>query len=172
MSVGWATMSRMTEPTVVERAERPYVGIVNYVSMDTIPEAADRLREVFDWIHARGIEMAEAPFFKYNVIDMDGELEIEVGIPIPTLVDGEGEIVAGTLPAGRYATVSHVGHPQELYRVTADLLAWAEREGLRFAKEDTPAGEVWESRLEVYSTDPAVEPDMNKWETTLLFKLA
>ena len=44
--------------------------------------------------------------------------------------------------------------------------------GLRFAKEDTPAGEVWDSRLEVYSTDPAVEPDMTKWETTLLFKLA
>ena len=56
--------------------------------------------------------------------------------------------------------------------MTADLLAWAEREGLRFAKEDTPAGEVWDSRLEVYSTDPAEEPDMTKWETTLLFKLA
>src|SRR6185503_5455229 len=125
MSVGWATMTRMTEPSVVERSEQPYVGIVNYVSMDTIPEAADRLAEVFAWMHAHGVEMADAPFFKYNVIDMGGELEIEVGIPVPTPVEGEGEIVAGTLPAGRYATVRHVGHPEELYQVTADLLAWA-----------------------------------------------
>ena len=125
-----------TEPTIVERQPQPYMGIVNRVSMDSIPEAADRLAEVFGWIGARGIEMADAPFFKYNVIDMDRELEIEVGVPI------------------------------------AELLAWAEREGLRFAKEDTPSGELWECRLEVYSTDPAVEPDMNKWETTLLFKLA
>jgi RNA polymerase sigma-70 factor (ECF subfamily) len=165
-------MTRMTEPSVVSRNTQPYVAIINHVTMNTIPEAADRLREVFDWIGARGIEMTDAPFFKYNVIDMAGELEIEVGIPIAATVEGEGEIGSGTLPAGRYVTVTHVGHPQELGQVTGDLLAWAEREGLRFAKEDTPAGEVWESRLEVYSTDPAVEPDMNKWETTLLFKLA
>src|SRR4029079_203651 len=154
MSVGGATMTHMTEPTVVELSDQPYVGIVNYVSMDTLPAAADRLREVFDWIHARGIEMADAPFFKYNVIDMDGELEIEVGLPVPAPVEREGEIVAGTLPAGRYATVSHVGHPQELYRVTGDLLAWAEAQGLRFDREDSPSGEVWEGRLEVYHTDP------------------
>jgi effector-binding domain-containing protein len=116
--------------------------------------------------------MADAPFFKYNVIDMDGELEIEVGIPIRSSVEGEGEIVTGTLPAGRYATVRLVGHPQELYQVTGDLLAWAEAQGLRFDRQDSPSGELWECRLEVYHTDPAVEPDMNKWETTLLFKLA
>jgi effector-binding domain-containing protein len=165
-------MTRMTDPTVVERAEQPYVGIVNYVSMDTIPEAADRLAEVFAWIHAHGIDMADAPFFKYNVIDMEGELEIEVGIPIAAQVAGEGEIMAGTLPAGRYVTVTHVGHPQELYQVTSDLLAWADAQGLRFDKEDSPSGELWESRLEIYRTDPAVEPDMTKWETALAFKLA
>jgi hypothetical protein len=27
-------------------------------------------------------------------------------------------------------------------------------------------------RLELYKTDPAVEPDMNKWETELAFRLA
>ena len=45
-------MTRMTQPTIVERGAQPYVGIVNYVSMDSIPEAADRLPEVFAWIHA------------------------------------------------------------------------------------------------------------------------
>ena len=28
------------------------------------------------------------------------------------------------------------------------------------------------SRLEIYKTDPAEEPDMSKWETELAFKLA
>ena len=165
-------MTGMTEPTVVERAAQPYLSIVNRVPMTAINEAADRTREVFAFIDARGIDWVAPPFFKYNVIDMAGELEIEVGVPIAAPAEGEGDVISGTLPAGRYATVTHVGHPRELEAVIADLLAWAEREGLRFAKEDTPVGEVWESRLEVYSTDPATEPDMNKWETTLLFKLA
>jgi hypothetical protein len=31
---------------------------------------------------------------------------------------------------------------------------------------------VWACRLEMLRTDPAEEPDMHKWETVLLFKLA
>src|SRR5262245_397589 len=166
------TSERTTEPTIVERAAQPYVGIVNRVTMATIPEAADRLREVFGFLGERGIEPVDAPFLKFNVIDMERELEIEAGIPIATPVEGEGDVAPGTLPAGRYASVTHVGHPDELLQVTGDLLAWAERQGLRFAHHGTAEGDAWECRLEVYSTDPMVEPDMNKWEQTLLFKLA
>ena len=78
----------------------------------------------------------------------------------------------GVLPAGRYVRTTHHGHPQELLGVTADMLTWAARQGLRFDKSDTDEGEAWGSRLEFYLTDPAVEPDMNNWEHELLFKLA
>jgi len=36
----------------------------------------------------------------------------------------------------------------------------------------TEAGERWGCRLETYLTDPSEEPDMNKWETQLAFRLA
>jgi effector-binding domain-containing protein len=85
---------------------------------------------------------------------------------------GEGEFVAGVLPAGRYATVTHIGHPDQLADVTRDLLAWAAEQGLRFDVRTTPEGEAWGCRLESYRTDPAVEPDMSTWKTTLLFRLA
>jgi hypothetical protein len=32
--------------------------------------------------------------------------------------------------------------------------------------------ERWVSRLEFYLTDPSQEPDMNKWETQLAFRLS
>jgi effector-binding domain-containing protein len=140
--------------------------------MSSIPEAADRLPEVFGWLGSRGIELADAPFFKYNVVDMDRELEIEVGIPVAEPVEGEGDVVAGTLPAGRYVTVTHAGHPDELVQVITDMFAWADDQGLEWDADETPAGERWACRLEFYRTDPAVEPDMNKWETVLAFKLA
>ena len=63
--------------------------------------------------------------------------------------------MAGTLPAGRYAIVRHVGHPQELYQATSDLLAWADAQGLRFDKESSPSCELGECRLEVYPTRPS-----------------
>jgi hypothetical protein len=36
----------------------------------------------------------------------------------------------------------------------------------------TPDGERWAARLEIYETDPAVEPDMTKRTTLLAFRLS
>jgi len=161
-----------SRPGIVERPEQPYVGIRGTVTMQTIAQIADRLPDVFGWLGTCGIVPAGAPFFRYLRIDMDRELEIEVGVPVAAPVPGEGDVRPGVLPAGRYANVTHTGHPNELLGVTAELLAWADAEGLAWDREDSPEGERWGARLEVYHTDPRDEPDLTKWETELLFRLA
>ena len=80
--------------------------------------------------------------------------------------------MAGVLPAGRYATVTHVGHPSELLGVTKALRDWAAEQGLTWDMSADVDGERWASRLEIYLTDPRQEPDMNKWVTQLAFRLA
>jgi hypothetical protein len=37
---------------------------------------------------------------------------------------------------------------------------------------DSPVGERWGCRLEIYHTDPLEQPDMNAWRTELAFRLA
>lgn len=140
--------------------------------MRTIPEIADRVPDVFGWLATRGIEPAGAPFLKFNVIDMERELEIEAGVPVDSAIEGDGTVFAGELPAGRYVTVTHLGHPDELIDVTAALLAWADQRGLAWDAADTPAGRRWGARLEIYHTNPMEEPDLNKWTTELAFRLA
>src|SRR5258705_9988971 len=152
-------------PEITDRDEQPYVAIRRSVTIGNFPEVADRMPEVFGWLGQRGIGPSGPPFFRYVVIDMERELQIEAGVPVAELVPGDDTVRAGTLPAGRYATVTHVGHPQELLGVTRDLLAWAEAEHLRFDKRDEADGEHWTARLEELLTDPAEEPDMNKWTT-------
>ncbi|MEZ0075157.1 GyrI-like domain-containing protein [Planotetraspora sp. GP83] len=167
-----------TEPQIVERAEQPYVAIRGVVTMRTIAEIADRLPEVFGRVGAHGVEPAGAPFFKYNLIDMKGRLEIEAGVPVAAVAEAADiaqdadELLSGVLPAGRYATVTHVGHPSGLLDATAALLDWAAKRGLRWDVTETRDGEKWGCRLELYKTDPRVEPDMNNWETELAFRLA
>ncbi len=77
----------------------------------------------------------------------------------------------GVLPAGRYATVTHRGHPDELVDVTTALLDWAAANGLDFDMSPSPEGDRWASRLELLLTNPADVPDMNDWVTQLCFKL-
>jgi effector-binding domain-containing protein len=165
-------MARMSTPEVTQRPAQPYVGMTGRVTMATINRIADLMPPVFAFLAKRGITPVDPPFWKYNVIDMERELEIEIGVPVAEPVDGEGDVHAGVLPAGRYVTVTHIGHPNELERVTGELLRWAGEQGLRFDHADSPAGDTWASRIEIYKSDPDQEPDMTKWETELAFKLA
>jgi effector-binding domain-containing protein len=161
-----------TAPRIVERAEQPYVAVSGRVTMETIGAIADRLPEVFAWLGARGLEPAGAPFFRYDRIDMERQLEVEAGVRVTAAAAADGEVLAGVLPAGRYASVTHVGHPDGLADATTALLDWAPRQGLAWDVTETPEGQRWGCRLEVYKTDPAEQPDMGRWETELLFRLA
>jgi effector-binding domain-containing protein len=100
------------------------------------------------------------------------QLEIDNGVPVAAPVDGDGDIIAGVLPAGRYATVMHVGHPSELIEATKALLDWGAEQGLTWDMSPSADGDRWGSRLEIYLTDPREEPDMSKWVTQLAFRLA
>ena len=163
----------MTEPKIIERADQPYVAIRANVTMAKLGETLPPLHgEVFGWLGSRGIEPAGAPFWKYNVIDMERELEVEVGVPVAGQADGDDRVLAGVLPAGRYASLMHTGHPSTLIDATRALLEWAAKEGLAWDVVDTPDGQRWTARLEVYETDPDEQPDMNKWVTELAFRLA
>jgi effector-binding domain-containing protein len=161
-----------SRPEIVERAEQPYVAMAGSVTMTTFSDIADRLPELLGWLTARGIEPAGPPFFKYDLIDMHRELRIEAGFPVASPVPGEEPVRPGVLPAGRYATVTHIGHPDRLVDINAALLAWADERGLRWDMSETDAGQRWGCRLEVYKTDPRVEPDPSKWEVELAFRLA
>ena len=161
------------EPTIVQRSAVPYAAINVLVTMDELGAVVPPLNgEVFQWLAARGVVPAGAPFWKYNLIDMQGTLEVEAGVGVAESVSSDDRVLAGVLPPGWYVTTRHTGHPSTLMPATAVLLDWAVGRGLRWDKTDTPDGERWGARLEFYLTDPRDEPDMNKWVTELAFRLA
>jgi hypothetical protein len=78
-------------PQILTRAEQPDVAIRGQVGMAGIGAFAVRTPEVYAWLGAHGLQPA--------------------GPPAPA--GGDGDVVAGVLPGGRYATVTHVGHPSD-----------------------------------------------------------
>ena len=162
-------------PEIVHREAQPYVAVQRAVTMDTFEKVADRVPELIGWLLQRGIEPAGAPFLRYLVIDMERELLVEAGVPVPGDVPGDvddgGEVAAKVLPEGRYVVVTHLGHPDDLVAVTAEVLAWASEQGLEWDVDPGDAGERWGCRLEVFLTDPREQPDMRLWRTELAFRL-
>jgi effector-binding domain-containing protein len=160
------------EPEITQRAAQPYVGIRGWVAMAAIGSVADRIPEIFSWLGLRAIAPAGPPFFRYWVVNMEGELEVEAGVPVASAVQGDGAIGAGTLPAGRFVVVTHTGPPSTLVAATAELLDWAGERGLVWDVSRTEAGVQWGCRLEFYLTNPVEQPDASRWQTQLAFKLA
>lgn len=162
-------MQTQTQPSIVQRDAQPYAAIKVSVSMADIGQVVPPLTaEVFGWLAARGVSPVGPPFWKYNVVDMDRLLEIEAGVGVERVVSGDRRVISDTLPAGRYATLHHTGHPSTLIEATRTLLEWAAANSLTFDVD----GNRWGARLELYLTDPQIEPDLDKWETELAFRLA
>jgi effector-binding domain-containing protein len=155
-------------PTIETRTEQPYAAIPVKVPMGELGSVVPPLTgQIFDWLNARGISPAGPPFWRYVVVDMDADLELETGVPITSPPEGDTQVRTGVLPAGRYATVVHTGHPDTLVSATRDLLDWAAERGLEWDAD----GNRWGCRLEEYLSDPAEVPDMNQWQTRLAFRL-
>jgi effector-binding domain-containing protein len=161
----------LTEPEVVSREAQPYLGIRATVTMQTIgPEMPRLFDELHGWIER--VEPAGPVFARYLVIDMERELVIEAGLPVAAPERGEGHVVPGELPAGRYLTALHTGPYERLEEATGRFLAWAQEHGHRFDVRPGAEGEEWGSRLEEYESDPSQEPDPEQWRTRLAFRLA
>ncbi len=163
----------ISEPRIVERREQRYVGIRGTVAMGEIGAFIEgSFPELFADLDAQGVEPTGPPFLRYNVIDMDAGLEIEVGVPVEAHIPDHGRVFAAVLPAGRYGTLTYTGEYAGLVDANEALQRWARDEGLEWAWSETDRGDRFESRLEVYLTDPAAEPDPEKWETEVAYLLA
>jgi len=161
------------KPELVSREVQPYASITNEVPMGSLGEQLPpQIGEVFGWLAARGIQPAGPPFWKYNRIDMEGDLEVEVGVPTAEQVAGDERVQGHLLPGGDYVVAEHVGHPDKLVGATGELLDWARANGLRWDMSESTDGEIWAARVEEYLSDPISQPDMDKWQTNLIFKLA
>jgi len=161
------------EPRVEQRAEQPYAGIRIRVTMDGLPGAVDQgFPELFGWLAEHGTAPAGPPFIRYHVIDMDRELDIELGVPAAVTDTGDARVAAGVLAAGRYAVLRHTGHYDGLIASNAALQEWAAEHGVALDSWETPDGTAWRGRVEHYLTNPAEEPDPAKWEVDVAYLTA
>lgn len=165
-------MAASAEPRIVELPDQPYAAIRAELTMQRIPEIADRLPEIFRHLAERGIAPAGPPFLKYDVLGPGAALEVEAGVPVADVSEGADAVAFAIMRGGRFVTVTHRGHFDGLAEATRQLLLWGAEQGLTWDVDERDGAEYWGARLEVYLTDPREQPDPASWETDLLFRLA
>ncbi len=163
-------MTIVREPQIDERKEQPYMGIRVQTPMKGMGIVLTKLfKEINKWAAKNGVEPAGPPFHRFYVIDMEGDMDLEVGIPVATPLPGDERVHPAVLPAGRYASLIYTGSG---YTGNKTLVEWARDKGIKWDRWDDPKGDAFRSRYEAYLTDPKIEPRKTKWEVEVAIKLA
>ena len=158
------------DPSLNVRGEQPYVAIPIRVSLREWGRANALVGEVFDWLARQGVPPGGPPFFRYRTIGgMDAPFDLEVGVPVARPLGGDSPVIAGHRPAGAYAVAVHTGHPDRLDGAHEELQAWVRDQDLRVAMGEE--GDVWEARFESFLTDPAQQPDLERWSIEIAYLL-
>ncbi len=106
---------------------------------------------------SQGMSPAGPPFARYHRLD-ERKFDVEVGFPTEQGVSPVGEVVASSLPGGSAGVMAYLGPYDEMEPAYGALAEWISHRG------GEPTGDAWE----VYFSDPAQEPDPQKWHTDIV----
>ncbi|HEU5100539.1 MAG TPA: GyrI-like domain-containing protein [Roseiflexaceae bacterium] len=161
----------ISKPKLEQRGDQHYVGIRTQVPSSKFKKIIPQfLDELFAWLGKQGVQPVGAPFMRYHVINMAGNMDVELGVPVDSALAGDQRVRPGVIPAGRYAALVYSG----VTGIAGNkaLIEWANKNGIKWDRWDDPNGDAFRSRIEYFLTDPAEQPDRNKWETEVAIRVA
>jgi len=163
-------MPTIGKPKIDKRPKQAYMGIRTVTPFKGMSKTIGTLSDTMNtWAEEHKGKPSGPPFLRYHVIDMRGFMDIEFCVPVRKALRDDGEVKAGVLPAGRYASLIYSGGGISGNRA---LIEWVRSQGLEFDRWDTEQGDNFCSRYESYLTDPGVEPRKSKWQIEVAIKLA
>lgn len=158
-----------SEPRIEKKRERHYVSIRTSAHFDGMFKIVDKLlKELRKWIGERNLSEQGHYFLRLNVVNMQGQMDFEVGFVLPKKTKGDERVKSGSFPAGRYAclTYSHYAN-----RANKTLLEWARTNHIALDQWDDKMGDGFGCRYEEYLTDYRTEPRKKHWQIELAIKL-
>lgn len=152
----------MSDITITEHGEQPTAGIREKVLMTELTEFFGRaFQETMAALAAQGVQPAGPPFGKYYGTPSD-VVDVEAGFPVSAAITPAGDVVPGSLPAGKVVETVHVGPYDTMDTSYAAVQRFMAEKGL------TPGRVMWES----YLSDPEAEPDPATWRTQICWPVA
>lgn len=149
----------LTDPKIVDRNPQPYAAMVLKLRQPEISGTAPQLiGEVVQWVLAKGGQLTGPPIFNYTGFFPGGEMEMQVAMPTDRVLDPEGRFSTGTIPGGRFASLTATADYSDLYDANMKLDDWARKQGFKLDGEPMGDSFVNANRLEIYHKDPGEDP--------------
>ena len=145
---------------MIEQAAQQALSVRTRSSVQNLPKIiGPNFVMIREYIENSGEQMAGAPYIAYYNMDMQ-DLDIEIGIPSSKALPDKDDIKTTEIPAGKYATVIHVGPFDKMEPTYNALNKWVTDNGY----------ETTGIAYELYIDDPAITP-MEELKTQIMFPL-
>ncbi len=155
---------------IVERLQRPYVGIRLKTPFPGMFAVATRaLKDIRAWSKVTGLQEEGPYFLRYYHCDMTAIMDIEAGVVTDKAPPDHPRIRPGLLPGGSYASLIYRGNG---LRGNQALMKWGRETETKFEAIDPGQAESYVCRYEAYLTDHRIEPRKLLWDIELSIKIA
>lgn len=116
-------------------------------------------KTIYTALSKAGVVSSDPPFAIYFSVDpVKKETELAAAVTIPDSAKIPSELSTMTIPESKALLVTYFGRYENMEQAYAELDKYAERHQLKKA---------W--ALEQYFSDPAQEPDPDKWKTNIYY---
>jgi effector-binding domain-containing protein len=160
----------LQKPWVEYRNEVHALEIAIVTPMKGMFQQSDKLwKELSKYVSTQKIAEEGAYYLRFRLIDMEGDMGISVGVPVPAGSGGNERVRPIVLPQGQYACLRYIGHGLVANKL---LLNWIKDQGLQMDRWDDPKGDAFRCRRETFLTDRRKESLKKKWAMELSIKLA
>ncbi len=139
---------------IKEMKEQPTLSIRTTTPVEKISQVfGEGYGKIAKFMQEKGIQFAGNPFAIYYNEDMQN-LDIEFGFPVANAVEGEGDVKASKLPAGKAAVNLYTGPYSGIEKAYNELMKWMSDNGYK-----SVCGENGNMMCyEFYLNDPATTP--------------
>jgi effector-binding domain-containing protein len=164
----------LIKPTLVKRSDQPYSAFRVQLRREVIGETVPNLFiKIYEWLASNSVEDKGASIIRYLMVDYNsGEVQIDAGVPIGSLIPKNDSIQSDLIPGGIYATVLHQGEYSGLMETTGELLKWGKENHIKWQVVEKQNVSKWRGRLETYLVGPSDTPDPQEWKTEISILLA
>ncbi|MFN8177623.1 MAG: GyrI-like domain-containing protein [bacterium] len=144
---------------LLDKLPQPILSIRSRVKRGDVGRALEEgVAEIQAYLARIGRESVGPPCARVRLVGT-GELDLDVGVPVPHGLSGEGRIRLRQLPSGSVAVTQHYGPLARLREAYVAVEEWIAREGAE------SRGAPWE----IYWSEPSEESDPLGWRTELLW---
>lgn len=118
---------------LVDRQAQPTLVVRTRAAVERLPQIlGPAWGRVMACAGKAGGTPSDAPFVVYHNLDLQ-DLDLEIGCAFTRPLEGEGDVLAGEIPAGKVAQCVHVGPFDQTAAAYEALQAFVAERGLRVA---------------------------------------